>query len=187
VQAEDVDGHRESGELCVAADAVTPVVTAISRELTGNGANLELTVDGASTTHWMSPAGEFSESGPHATTWTSDGASVILALTFDGRGGNTWTVIDVPSSLAPPYLVAGGRVFPISESLQGEGWFVATLAADDALSGIRLVDVQPASGPSDGEIACGADGLDLDALVEGRCGRDEILGARVALFATAVQ
>lgn len=187
VEVEDEDGHREAGELCLDAAADTPEIRGFTRTLTGSGAELALDVGSPATTHWMAPAGEFSESGPHATTWAGDAGSIAIGLTFDGHGGNAWTVIDLPRTLPPPYLAVGGRVLPISESLQGEGWYTATLAADDALAGVRLVDVQPATGPGDGEAACGADGLDLDALVEGRCGRDALLGARVAIFATAVQ
>jgi hypothetical protein len=66
------------------------------------------------------------------------------------------------------------------------GWFLATLTAADTLAGYTLTDVVESVDGTGGEIVCGLDPFDISALADGRCGRDEAAGARVALFGEAI-
>lgn len=178
--AEDADGNVETGILTVEDDAETPVPAGFTRTVEGDEATLAVDLGDAWVTHWMSPGGAFAETGPHATGWTADADGIwpIVALHVDGRGGNAWTVLDVPVGVAPPWMEVGGRIFPLETALEGEGDWEATLEADDGLAGIRLVDVAPAAGDGDA--------FDFDAVVEGRVARDAVVGTRVRFAGRAV-
>lgn len=183
LRAEDADGDVETGALTVEEGAETPVPAGFTRTVDGDVATLAFDLGDAWRTHWMSPVGTFEESGPHATAWTADADGIwpVVALHFDGHGGNAWTVLDVPVGVEPPWLEVGGRIFPLAASLAGEGGWEATVEADDdALAGIRLRDVAAAEAPADGEA------FDFDALVEGRIGRDAVVGTRVRFVGRAV-
>ncbi|MFZ5476147.1 MAG: hypothetical protein ACOZNI_05175 [Myxococcota bacterium] len=179
LRAEDTDGHVETGLLAVAEGAEDPVVDEIVRELDGDVATLSVGLGDTHVTHWMCQSGTFEETGPHATRWTAPGSGIwpILALHFDGRGGNGWTVIDVPVDVGPPWVEAGARLFPADVSEDAEGWLEATVEAADTPGGLILSDVS---------VAEAGDPFDFDAVVEGRIGRDEILGTRVRFEGKAV-
>lgn len=186
--ATDAEGHQESGRLVVEPGAHQPGLVAFTRE---EGWSLAVELDREASTHFMAPAGEFSETGPQSTDWDPAGASGIvpvIALSFDGFGGVRWDVLDVPVDVDPPWLELGGRIFPTELEAEGSGWWAVSLEADEGWAGLRFADPLPATGPEEGEAVCGGSGdFDPGWLAEGRCGRDEILGARVVVEGTGVR
>lgn len=170
----------ETGELTVETDAAVPLVTGFSREI-GAEVHLAVDVEGESVTHWMAPTGEFEERGPHETTWSpaEESLTPVVALHLDGKGGNAWTLIDIPLGVSGPLLVTGGHVYPVDTPLSGKAWFAATVDADDGWAGIRLVDIAATETPLDGP--CGVGGFDPAALSECRCNRDDLVGTRITL------
>ncbi len=188
LQVEAADGATEAGRLVVQADATVPIVEGFTREVTGSSAAISLSVSEGSFTRWMGTSGTFTETGPHAADWVPDGSegATLLALTLDGRGGETWTWVDVEVEPEGQVLEVGGRLLPTDGSGTGSGWFLATIEAEDSRHGVRLTTLEPTADGSAGETVCGLDPFDLDALADGRCGRDAAAGARVALFGAIV-
>lgn len=175
---------------------------------TDPGGGLRLSVDAPddTTTHWMGTDGQFAELSAHETDWfagtatiddgeveekdeISEGIYPLVALTFDGQGGNTWTWIDAAVGIDPPYLLVGGRIFPITEPLSGDGYFSATLQADDSLTGFALTDVAVAADAASAPALCGQPAstpFDPAVIAEGWCGLDEMIGQQVIFLGTAV-
>ncbi len=179
----DAQGRRESARLEVAAGASVPAAGSVTRVVDGTQASFAFGLDDRTVTHWMGPSGEFEETGRHATNWTGkEGITPIIALHLDGMGGNAWSAFDVAIGDVGPVLDVGGRLFPVDSALSGEGWYTATVAADDGYAGVSFVELAPAADSADGEPVCGTDGFDLIAVAEGRCGRDDFVGARVAIY-----
>jgi hypothetical protein len=187
----------EQGELVVSADAVVPAITGFSRTFDGATAALAFVVETDAVTRWMASGGTFTETGPNAADWSilpapdEDGVVAhaepedtdlvtIVGLTLDGRGGNTWSFLDVATD-AGPYLAVGGRLLPIDVQVPGEGRYLATLTAAENRAGLVLTDVVAAADTDTGALVCGLDPFDADALADGRCGLDEAVGARVLL------
>jgi hypothetical protein len=195
VRVESAAGEFEEGELVIEEAAVVPVVSGFTREMGDNAATVAVTADGDTTTRWKASRGAFTETGPHAADWTQadlptedepdpapgdPGPAALIALTLDGHGGTTWTWIDVATD-AGPYLAVGGRLLPVDAAVPAEGRYLATLTPADTLAGLVLTDLVPAGDTDTGELVCGLDPFDADALADGRCGLDEAAGARVLL------
>lgn len=158
------------------------------------------------TTHWMSTGGDFAELDAASTDWFAGtavldnneiqststlaaGVQSVVALSFDGRGGNSWITLDAPVALLGSRLLTGGRVFPV-EAEPAEGLFAATLQAADTAAGVALVDVSPVDDASSAEAVCGqaaASVFDFAALAEGWCARDEVVGARIVVDGQVVR
>ncbi|MES2644316.1 MAG: hypothetical protein V4850_32825 [Myxococcota bacterium] len=187
----------EQGELVVSDDAVVPAMTGFSRTFDGATAALSLAVGTDAVTRWMASGGTFTETGPNAADWSilpapdedgvvadaepeDTGLVTIVGLTLDGRGGNTWSFLDVGTD-AGPYLAVGGRLLPIDVQVPGEGRYLATLTAAENRAGLVLTDVVAAADTDTGDVVCGLDPFDADALADGRCGLDDAIGARVLL------
>ncbi|MDP2310260.1 MAG: hypothetical protein Q8P18_29865 [Pseudomonadota bacterium] len=191
----------EEGELVVSADAVTPVISGFTRAFDGEVAQLSLAVETGAVTRWMASGGTFTETGPNAADWSilplpdedgvvadpgpdDTGLIAIVGLTLDGNGGNTWSWVDIATD-AGPYLAVGGRLLPVDApvpaALTAEGRYLATLTLADTRAGLVLTDLAAAADSDTGEIVCGLDPFDADALADGRCGLDEASGARVLL------
>lgn len=171
---------------------------------------LDMIDDGDRTTHWMGTGGQYAEIDAMTTDWfagtatlddgeveesapLTDGVWPLVALTFDGVGGNTWTYVDAVVGIAGPFLHVDGRVFPVASAEAGEGWWAATLTAADNLTGIMLEDVTPALDPATDPDAppplCGqVPGVvfDVALLAEGLCTRGDVVGARVVVYGTVV-
>lgn len=195
---------------------ITDVVTPIEDRLThvpgddgpvaaGGGVRLavETVDDGDRVTHWMTTGGQLAELDASTTDWFAGtavlddneiessatvGAGVysVVALTLDGQGGNQWTTLDVAVDIADPLLHVGGRLFPVTTGERGEGWWEATVEAEESTAGIRLVDVAPGADPTGAKgTLCGvpaAQGFDFAALAEGWCARDELVGQRIVVW-----
>lgn len=177
VRVEDTAGHVEEG-LLVRGTGGSPVVTGFRREVAGDIVTLELEVEGDVFTRWAASSGVFYETGPNAAEWTAEDEplTTVFALTLDGAGGVTWTWIDIALDEGP-YLAVGGRLLPVDVAPSGPGEWLAELASGDTLAGVTLTDLQPADDTSPS--VCGLEPFDIDALVDGRCGLDEAIGARV--------
>ncbi len=182
VHVEAADGAHEDGLLVVEGAGTAPVVSDFTRTIEGDTASLALTVDDpAAYTRWMSTSGTFTETGPNAAELTlEDPLTVVFALTIDGKGGNTWTWIDIATD-AGPYLAVGGRLLPVESAVTEAGTWAATLTPADNLAGLVLTELLPSTSVDTVEIVCGLDPFDVDALADGRCGLDEAAGARVHL------
>lgn len=182
-QASDADGNVETGNLEHQAGAANPTVGTLSRVVHGNTAELAFDMGEESVTHWMAPVGTFTESGPHEASWNGEsGITPLIALHLDGKGGTSWSIFDVAIGDVGTTMDVGGRIFRVETELRGAGWYLVTLSASDDYAGFVLDDIEAAVGAADGESVCGADGLDFVAVAEGRCGRDALLGARVAIY-----
>lgn len=189
----DASGATERGELEVEPGHSAPALTSWSRELTDSGASLEVTLSAEATVHWMCPGGTLAETGATRTDWAAldaegkaieSGVWPIVALWFDGAGGNGWATFDVPVGVEGPFLAQEGRLLPLPASTDSTASAVmATLAEADTVAGITLADVAVDDGTEVAAAPCGtADGVwTPDALLERRCGRDETVGARVRL------
>jgi hypothetical protein len=185
LHVENAAGDAEDGVLVVDTEATIPVVTSFTRTVDGSHASLALEgPDDAHFTRWMGTSGTFTETGPLSADWDADedGTATLVALTIDGHGGNTWTLLDVMTGDPTPALAVGGRLLPVDTITAGSGWYLATLTAADTLAGYLLTDVVAAEDGTGGDVVCGLDPFDVDALADGRCGRDEAEGARVALY-----
>lgn len=193
----DSGDATEQGELVVSDDAGVPEINGFSRTFDGTTAALSLAVDTDAVTRWTASGGTFTEIGPNAADWSilpapdednvvagaepeDIGLIAIVGLTLDGRGGNTWSFLDVATD-AGPYLAVGGRLLPIDVQVPGEGRYLATLTAAANRAGLVLTDVVAAADTDVGDRVCGLDPFDADALADGRCGLDEAVGARVLL------
>ena len=167
---------------------------------------LSVTPSGPATVHFMATAGHFAEIDPTTTDWFAadvtldDGELVahtplaagvypLAALAFDGVGNNAWTWIDAAVDPGPTLRV-DGRILPVDLPLDpaGEGLWSATFTPTDDVLGFRLDDLALVDTP-DSDAACGQPAgalLDLGALAEGACGRDELEGRRVTLLGEVI-
>jgi len=136
---------------------------------------------------WMATAGTFLELDDHATDWfagdlvldegqveeVSPGAAgpvtvVVLAV---GDGLPSFTAADLVVGPMEPGTWIGGRWLPGVELTANA---VVRLQADDtAPSGLRA---RPHAGPAEVVPCLQSNRLDLDALLELRCTRDELVG-----------
>lgn len=181
VRVESADGAYEEGELVVEEGATNPAIAGFSRDVADGTAALAVEAD-LGYTRWKASSGTFVESGANSTDWTREDAplTAVVALTLDGKGGVTWTWIDVATD-AGPYLAVGGRLLPVDAAVAEAGTFDATITPADTLAGYVLTDLTPAAEDDTVEIVCGVDPFDPDVLADGRCGLDEAAGARVRL------
>jgi hypothetical protein len=187
------DGSAELGELEVAEGHAAPRLESWAREVDGAGAHLSLTLSAPATVHWMSPAGTFVEDGAASTRWDAadaDGVALaddvwpVVALWFDGEGGNGWATFDVPVGVDGPYLAVGGRLLPVAAGIgSGDVTVLATLVESAGVAGFTLADVREVDGTETAATPCGTTegAWSPDDLLERRCGRDEVIGARVRL------
>ncbi|MSQ00408.1 MAG: hypothetical protein EXR71_00775 [Myxococcales bacterium] len=180
------DGE-ESGVLETDAETASPTLAGFTRVVEDAVATVQVDVPGAERVRWMAPAGEIAEIDALTTTFTPPGPGLwpLVALWLDGHGGNGWATIDVPVGDVGPLFEAGTRLLPIDGAVIGS--VLATLGESDELLGFALTGAVL----DDGSVldpVCGDEGgiWDPDALVERRCGRDEVLGKRVRLSGSVV-
>lgn len=190
VKVQNAAGESERGELVRSDDAVVPRVSGFTREVDGSTVSLALEGVDDATTRWMATSGALTETGPAALDWTPtpDGptGATIFALALDGRGGTTWTWLDVETGPATPTFAVDGRLVPMESTAAGSGWFLATLTPADTVAGYVLTDLAATADGTGGALVCGLDPFEFAALADGRCGRDDAAGARVALHGEAL-
>ena len=176
---EDAAGNIEEGVLEVQEGASNPVVGGTTRTIADGSASVSLDTDAV--TRWKGSSGTFTETGPASVDWVAADAplAAILGLSLDGLGGVTWTWADVATD-ASPYVAVGGRLIP-AEATVSAGDYLGTLTAADNLAGLTVTDIVAAD--ADGDVVCGLTPFDFDALVDGRCGLDDAVGARVRFTA----
>lgn len=115
------------------------------------------------------------ESGP--------GIYTQLALLQDGRGGNRWAWIDAAIGVEEPLLHHEHRLLALDAATH-TGLLAVTLEAREDPWGLAPVDPEPVTDLSAQEaLDCAPAGepFRLAWVVEGRCARPEVLGARVVL------
>ena len=112
------------------------------------------------------------------------GVRTVLVLTMDGQGGNAWKWIDIPFGMSGPFLANDEHRIPV-ELLpkQSTGLLAVTLLVsddgrvviEDPVEVVDLLEVDP--------LPCMPDGVpfSLAWVVEGRCPRPMVDGARVVL------
>jgi hypothetical protein len=195
------EGETESGQLELDEYAENPEQGAVDLAIEGDQATVSLPEAPASaTTHWMAPAGEFEETGAHSTTYTAPGDGIwpVVALTYDGHGGVTWTVIDVVVGTVGPTLEIGNRRIPVDSDADAgrEGAWTAMIEAVDTMTGFVLADLAQDDSDWDGTEADArwlpqctdpSTGLwDVDSLITRDCGRDQVEGERVRVYGTVI-
>ncbi len=180
----------ETGTLVYDADGEIPKIGAVVREQVDGGWSLSLSAPASHVTHWMAPRGEIEETGQHEALYVppGDGIWPVVALTLDGKGGNAWTIVDVPEGDIGPALWTERRVIPVDEipeGLDADRWFGVIEPVDDLL-GYRLVGLSGDYTQADVGF-CGFDsgGWDPDSLVTRECGRDEVTVASLGLWVEA--
>lgn len=189
----DAGGATERGELRVDPGHAAPSLTGWTRVFNDEGASLEITLSADATVHWMSPGGTLAETGPASTDWApvdADGNEIdegiwpVVALWFDGEGGNGWATFDVPVGVSGPFLRQEGRLLALPAGTDtATTALMATLVEADTVAGFALADVAVDDGTELADAPCGAaeGAWSPHALLDRRCGRDETLGARVRL------
>jgi hypothetical protein len=177
VTVTDVDGAHETGVL--GAVGPPPAVLAVTRDVVADTATLSIELeDPASYTRWSVTEGTLVETGPSTAelTWDGVGLVTVFALHLTPGRSPTWTWLDVAFGDVGPVLDTGRRtLLTDGPAAADEADWLGTLARDDTY-GWRVTDVSVADAP--GDAACGVDPFELEALVDGRCGRD-VEGARV--------
>lgn len=105
------------------------------------------------------------------------GISHHLVLLLDGQGGNRWVWLDAAFGVDGELARHGGRLLPVDAPLE-PGLYATTLDADGAPGAL-----DPVSDLSDQDVDCGVADVpfELDWLAQGRCGLDQVEGARVVL------
>ncbi len=179
--------------------------TAARLRLTAPEAAGALPDDGSRTVRWMTADG--AGSLLELDTWSADvlaeevvfddgvveertpvdpGVFLQLALVIDGTGRNAWTWVDAAVGVTAPLLRHRNRLveLPDGSTVPAEGLVAVTLSADGSQDGVQLVDPVGGADLADGDdLPCAATDVafELSWIVEGRCGLDEISGARVVL------
>lgn len=195
-------------------DIVTPIA---NRAAVPAGADTPVAPGGAlrfslgvreadTTTHWMATDGDFAELDAASTDWFAATAIVdnneidsssaidagvrsVVALTLDGQGGNSWITLDAPVGILGSRLLVRGRVFPVDAEPGSGLWAVTPVATEDD-AGVALTDVALVDDASTGEAVCGqpaASPFDFDAVAEGWCARDDLVGARLVVSGEVVR
>lgn len=200
-------------------DVVTPIEDRLTHAAGADtavaaGGGLRLAVDmiddGDRTTHWMATGGQFAELDAMSTDWFAGTATLdngeiqesgpidagvwpLVALTYDGLGGNRWTYVDAAVDTTGPLLHVDGRLFPVDTTESGEGYWAATVALDDGPAGISLHDLvqvpSPMTDPAAPPAYCGLDpgvAFEFARLAEGLCTRADIDGASIIVYGTVV-
>jgi hypothetical protein len=187
----DRAGNTERGELEVPPGHVAPRLEGWTRTLGDETTSLEITLSDPATVHWMCPGGTLTETGANSTDWSpvddagepiAAGIWPVVALWFDGEGGNGWATFDVPVEVDGPLLAQEGRLLAVPAGTPpGPALLMATLTESDSVAGVVLTDVAVDDGTELAASPCGvADGeWTADPLLERRCGRDETVGNRV--------
>ncbi len=180
-------GATEAGSLDWGAGAAVAEPERPYVVVDGDVATLELEVPGAERVRWMAPAGELEEVASDTVEFTAPGEGVwpVVALWLDGEGGNGWTTLDVVVGVEGPFLAVGNRRFPFAAQLAaGPVRVQADVVSDPGLAGFALSNVLVDDGTAL-DAVCGDDGgvWDPDAVVERRCGLNDVLGARVRVDA----
>lgn len=156
----------------------------------------------AGSTRWMSAGGEgslleletfaadvlaqevvFDKGEVVERTDSGPGIYTQLALVIDGQGGNRWSWVDAAIGVDQALVQHEDRLLPLDIDT-GTGLVAVTLSQADDLWGIAATDPVPVTDLAEQEpLACAPAGLPfrLAWVVEGRCPRPEVLGARVVL------
>lgn len=180
----------ETGTLRFDADGEVPEIASVTREQVDGGWKLALSAPSSHLTRWMAPRGDIEETGQHEALYVppGDGIWPVVALTLDGKGGNAWTIVDVPEGEIGPALWTERRVIPVDEIPEGldeDRWYGVIEPVDDLL-GYRLVGLSEDYTHADVGF-CGYEGGEWhpDTLVTRECGRDEITERAYGVAVTA--
>ncbi|HND33377.1 MAG TPA: hypothetical protein PLA94_25435 [Myxococcota bacterium] len=150
---------------------------------------------------WMGTGGEFAELDAQNSTWfagnylldddeveeaapVGEGLYQLVALSFDEKGGNRLSFIDVAVGEST-VMAVGGRLLPVDSPLAQAGWYEATFTAADSRTGFTLTGLQPVADASSAAALCGeAAGTAFDPLwlLDGACGRDDLEGTSVVVW-----
>jgi hypothetical protein len=106
-----------------------------------------------------------------------------LALALDGQGGNDWIWMDAAFGLDGPFLRHRGRLLPVEGSFE-PGLVALTAQVTNDLGALSFTDgVQVSDLAEQDALDClpPEQALELELVTSGRCGLDELDGARVVL------
>ncbi len=185
------DGASERAVLTRASDAadIELVGVTVTRDADPGIASLIVDAPGSTHVRWSVDGGSVLTTASHAADWTlpEEGAlATMFVLALDDRGGTAWTWVDLSADTTPPTVGVGTRRFGVDavpDTLNSD--MLATIV-DDPNEGYALASLT--TGETEDPVApppCGTRGdgrFDVEALVDGRCGKDDdVLGARVLL------
>jgi hypothetical protein len=183
-------GTSERARLVREADAADIVVEDVTVTAGQEPGVASLSVDAPGSTHvrWSVDGGSLLTTGSHAADWTlpEDGAiATAFLLALDDRGGTAWAWVDLSADPARATIGVGTRRFGVDAVPAVLNASMLATIAEDPDEGYALVELAP-SDELTAPVAppCGArvDGtFDAEALADGRCGKDEVLGVRVLL------
>ncbi len=165
------------------------------------GGAVQVGVQTEARSRWMGTGGEFAELDAQNSTWFAGnylldeeeveeakpvqaGIYNLVALSFDEKGGNRLSFIDVAVGESP-VVAAGGRLLPVDNPISTPGWYEATFTATESRTGFELSGLQPVADATSAAALCGeAAGTAFDPvwLLDGGCGRDDLAGASVVLW-----
>lgn len=176
LRVDSAAGHSASARVSVAA----PEATTWTRNEDDGRVRITLEA-GARSARWMTVDG-VAEVVPleplvGEVVWEEPGQAHHLALVQDGEGGNRWTWIDTAWAVEDR-VRHEGRLLEGDTELTGPVAATLSLAAD---GGVGLANVSADVGDTE-ILACMPEPVFRTAWVaEGRCGLDEVLGARVEI------
>ena len=184
------DGASERAVLTRATDAADITIAGVTVTRGEDPGVASLVVDAPGSTHvrWSVDGGSLLTTGSHAADWTlpaEGGLATVFVLALDDRGGTAWTWADLSADGALPTVGVEVRRFGVDAvpaTLNSS--MLATIVEDPdegyALASLTTGETEDPLPPP--PCGVGEDGLfDVEALVDGRCGKDEVLGARVVL------
>ena len=167
------------------------------------GAAVRLTLDGLTeeaTARWMSAGGTVLELERDTAdflaeeivlddgvleerTALSAGTYPMLGLAIDGTGSSRWLWMDAAVGEERPLVRHGGRLIPADAVADVSTGLIAVTLTADARPGVLLTDTVPVTDTTEQDaLPCAPSApFLLDWIVEGRCPRPDVLGARVVL------
>lgn len=184
----ELEDRREASGTEVAAAVAADEATRVT-----------LTVDGDVETRWMSTRGTplaldarradllnedvvFDDGELEERSALEAGLTHHLALVLDGAGANSWSWIDSAHGVEGDFWRHEGRLLP---GLADAGLVAGTLVADDE-HGVVLDELEPVADLAEQEpldCAPADEPFRLAWVVEGRCLRPDVVGARVVVEA----
>jgi hypothetical protein len=176
------DGAQERGVLR-RGDAQRWGIDDVQTAPGADGVDVTVVAPGAVAVRWAVDGGTLEPTDSHAARWElpADGSlATAFALALDEAGGTAWAWIDATRSAAGTVRV-GTRRFRADAVATGD---VQARLVEDPDEGWALAELSAAAAPGVAAPGCGAnpDGsFDVDALVDGRCGRADVSGATVWL------
>jgi hypothetical protein len=125
----------------------------------------------------------FNDTEVESRTDSAPGVYHLLVLVQDLKGGNRWIWLDAPMGVDGTWARSGERRLELGEEV-ASGLVSVSLSRVDGFESYELEDPELVTDLSTQSLTeCAPQGIpfDLDWIVDGRCGLDELDGARIVL------